>query len=139
MTRAARSADDRADAGERRVRVDKWLWAARFYRTRSLAAEAIEAGHVRVDGDRVKPAHPVHASSRVSVRKREFAWEVDVLAVSDRREGAPQAALLYRETTESVAARERMLAERAKARESAATARPTKRDRRRLEDFLNEP
>ena len=121
------------------MRVDKWLWAARFYRTRSLAAEAIEAGRVRVDGERVKLAHPVRTGSRVSVRKAELAWDVEVLAVTEQRGGAPQAALLYRETAESVTARERLLAERAKARASAATGRPTKRDRRRLEDFLNEP
>jgi ribosome-associated heat shock protein Hsp15 len=120
------------------VRIDKWLWAARFYRTRSLAAEAIEAGHVRVDGERVKPAHPVHPTSRVTVRKREFGWDVEVLGVSERRGSATQAAVLYRETAESAAAREAALAERAKAR-AAATGRPTKRDRRRLEDFLDEP
>lgn len=139
MTRGGRDADAPASAGGSRVRIDKWLWAARFYRTRSLAAEAIEAGHVRVDGERVKPAHPVHAGSRVSIRKTELTWDVEVLAVSERRGGAPQAALLYRETPESAATREQMLAERAKARASATTARPTKRDRRKLEDFLNEP
>ena len=128
-----------AASGEARVRIDKWLWAARFYRTRSLAAEAIEAGHVRVDGERVKPAHPLRATARVTIRKREFGWEVEVLGVSERRGSAPQAALLYRETAESAAAREAMLAERARARATAATNRPTKRDRRKLEDFLNEP
>ena len=137
MTRGMRSVD--AASGEARVRIDKWLWAARFYRTRSLAAEAIEAGHVRVDGERVKPAHPVRVTARVTIRKREFAWEVEVLGVSERRGSAPQAALLYRETAESAAAREAMLAERARARATAATNRPTKRDRRKLEDFLNEP
>jgi ribosome-associated heat shock protein Hsp15 len=121
------------------VRIDKWLWAARFYRTRSLAAEAIEAGHVRVDGERVKPAHPLRPASRVTIRKRELQWEVDVQAVSERRGSAPEAALLYRETAESAAARERLVAERAKARAASTAGRPTKRDRRKLEDFLNEP
>ena len=124
---------------ETRARVDKWLWAARFYRTRALAAEAIEAGHVRVDGERVKPAHAVRAASRVTIRKRELQWEVEVLGTSERRGPAPEAARLYRETAESAAARERMLAERAKARAASTTGRPTKRDRRKLEDFLNEP
>ena len=137
MTRGMPTVD--AASGEARVRIDKWLWAARFYRTRSLAAEAIEAGHVRVDGERVKPAHPLRVTARVTIRKREFAWEVEVLGVSERRGSAPQAALLYRETAESAAAREAMLAERARARATAATNRPTKRDRRKLEDFLNEP
>ena len=123
---------------EGRVRLDKWLWAARFYRTRSLAADAIEAGQVRVDGERVKPAHGVRRAARVMVRKRDMAWDVEVLAVSERRGSAPEAALLYRETAESAAARERVVAERAKAR-ATATGRPTKRERRKLEDFLNEP
>ena len=138
MTRASENATP-ANPAEQRVRIDKWLWAARFYRTRSLAAEAIDAGHVRVDGERVKPAHPVRATSRVSVRKRELAWDVEVLGVSERRGSAPQAALLYRETAESAAAREKILDERRQARVVAAPGRPTKRDRRKLEDFLNEP
>ena len=137
MTRGARNVE--AASGEDRVRIDKWLWAARFYRTRSLAAEAIEAGHVRVDGERVKAAYPVRATSRVTVRKRELAWDVEVLDVSERRGSATQAALLYRETAESAAEREAALAERAKARAAAVAGRPTKRDRRKLEDFLNEP
>jgi ribosome-associated heat shock protein Hsp15 len=121
-----------------RVRLDKWLWAARFYRTRSLAADAIESGQVRVDGERVKPAHSVRAGSRVAIRKRGLAWDVDVLGSSERRGPAAEAALLYRETAESAQARERVIAER-KSAHAAAAARPTKRDRRRLEDFLNEP
>ena len=123
---------------ETRVRLDKWLWAARFYRTRSLAVAAIEAGHVRVDGERVKTAHPVRRASRVSVRKREVVVDVDVLAVSEVRGPAAEAARLYRETVESAQARQRALDERASAR-AAGSGRPTKRDRRRLEDFLNEP
>jgi ribosome-associated heat shock protein Hsp15 len=138
MTRTSGNATP-ANPAELRVRIDKWLWAARFYRTRNLAAEAIDAGHVRVDGERVKPAHPVRATSRVSVRKRELAWDVEVLGVSERRGSAPQAALLYRETAESAAAREKILDERRQARVAAAPGRPTKRDRRKLEDFLNEP
>ena len=137
MTRGVRSVE--AAGGGDRVRIDKWLWVARFYRTRSLAGEAIEAGHVRVDGERVKPAHPVRATSRVTIRKHELAWDVEVLGVGERRGSATQAAMLYRETAESAAAREAALAERAKARAAAATGRPTKRDRRKLEDFLNEP
>jgi ribosome-associated heat shock protein Hsp15 len=123
-----------------RMRIDKWLWAARFYRTRSLAAQAVEAGHVRVDGERVKPSQPVRAGARVGVRKQALAWDVEVTAVSERRGSAVDAAALYRETPDSAAARERALAERRAARSSAiVSGRPTKRDRRRLEDFLNEP
>ena len=122
-----------------RVRIDKWLWAARFYRTRGLAAQAIEAGHVRVDGERVKPAQPVRPGNRVGVRKRDLAWDIEVLALDERRGSAAQAALLYREAEESAAARERALRERGASRAVATPGRPTKRDRRRLEDFLNEP
>jgi ribosome-associated heat shock protein Hsp15 len=122
-----------------RIRLDKWLWAARFYRTRSLAAQAIEAGAVRVDGERVKPAHIVRPTMRVTVRRRDDVCDVDVLAVSERRGSATEAAALFRETPESATARERARAERLQSRASAAQSRPTKRDRRRLEDFLNEP
>ncbi|HEY3178156.1 MAG TPA: RNA-binding S4 domain-containing protein [Casimicrobiaceae bacterium] len=124
-----------------RQRLDKWLWAARFYKTRSLAAQAIDAGHVRAGGVRVKPAHLVRVSERISVRKSSFTWEIEVAALSDRRGGAADAALLYRETAQSIQAREEALAQR-KAALSAEThfsGRPTKRDRRKLEDFLNEP
>ena len=130
-----------ADAGEARVRADKWLWAARFYKTRALAVQAIDAGQVRIDGDRVKPAHPMRIGERVSVRKSGIVVEADVIALSDRRGGAADAALLYTETPESAAAREQLIAQRrAEAQSSPRFAgRPTKRERRKLEDFLNEP
>jgi len=124
-----------------RQRLDKWLWAARFYKTRSLAAQAIDAGHVRADGTRVKPAHLLRVSERISVRKSGFVWEVEVSALSDRRGGAADAALLYRETAQSIEAREQALQQRkaALAADTRFSGRPTKRDRRKLEDFLNEP
>ncbi|HET9669029.1 MAG TPA: RNA-binding S4 domain-containing protein [Casimicrobiaceae bacterium] len=137
MTRGANP--PAAAPAEPRVRIDKWLWAARFYKTRSLAAEAIDAGHVRVEGQRVKPAQTVRRGERVSIRKREATFDVDVQGLSEQRGPASKAAELYRETAESVAARERARAERAHARASATAARPTKRDRRRLEEFLDEP
>ena len=124
-----------------KVRLDKWLWAARFYKTRSLAAQAIEAGHVRAGGERVKPAHLVHLNERIAVRKSVFVWEVDVTALSERRGGAAEAALLYRETPQSIEAREQAMKQRkaALAAETHLRGRPTKRDRRKLEDFLSEP
>jgi ribosome-associated heat shock protein Hsp15 len=136
-----RGAVERAAPAEadRSVRVDKWLWAARFFRTRGLAAQAIEAGHVRVDGARVKPAHPVRPAARVTVRKNDLTFDVDVLEAGARRGSASEAAKLYRETSESAAAREKALRERKAARAQATPGRPTKRDRRKLEDFLNEP
>jgi len=137
--------DSRADApraaAEARVRIDKWLWAARFFKTRSLAADAVEAGQVRLNEERVKPAHPVKIGDAIAVRKRGIEWDVRVTGVAERRGSASDAALLYRETAESVAIR----TEEALRRKAAADAeprhpgRPTKRERRKLEDFLNEP
>jgi ribosome-associated heat shock protein Hsp15 len=124
------------------VRIDKWLWAARFYRTRSLAAQAVDAGQVRVNGERVKPAYPVRKSSRVTVRKQELTFDVEVLDVAERRGSASVAATLYRESADSIAARTAAIAERRAAHARMlmnAQGRPTKRDRRKLEDFLNEP
>ena len=132
-----------ADSGTSgRIRLDKWLWAARFYRTRSLSAQAIDSGQVRVDGERVKAAHPIRAGMRVSVRKQALTWSVDVVGVAQRRGSATDAAALYRETADSAALREKTTAEQKAARAQAKAlpaGRPTKRDRRRLEDFLNEP
>ena len=132
-------ADD--TAAQARVRLDKWLWAARFYKTRSLAVQAIEAGQVRVDDERIKPAHPVRIAARIGVRKAGLLLEVVVCGLSDRRGGAKEAALLYTETAISAAARERFVAERAADAQQRPRfpGRPTKRERRKLEDFLAEP
>ncbi len=130
---------ERAAPAER-VRFDKWLWAARFYRTRSLAAQAIDAGQARLDGERVKPAHALREGALVSVRRRCIVVEVVVAACSDRRGSATEAARLYRETDASIAAREaEELARRAAdAAQPRFPGRPTKRDRRKLEDFLED-
>ena len=132
--------DDQAPAGAAtRVRVDKWLWAARFYRSRALACDAIESGQVRVDGERVKPSRGVRAGDRVTVRKGGIAWEVEVVALAGRRGSATEAARLYREYAASVAAREQEVARRKAAAPARVPGRPTKRDRRALDDFLKEP
>jgi ribosome-associated heat shock protein Hsp15 len=117
------------------VRIDKWLWAARFYKTRGLAAEAVAGGRVHVNGERVKQARAVRAGDTVELRIGELRWTVVVTAVSDKRGPASVAATLYDETPESVAGRERVAAERRLARPLGADlgARPTKQDRRRLE------
>ncbi|MCC6194556.1 MAG: hypothetical protein IT518_08835 [Burkholderiales bacterium] len=130
-----------SETRDSRIRFDKWLWAARFFKTRSLAVQAIEAGQARVGDERVKPAHAVHVGETVSVRKSGFAWEITVTALSDKRGGAADAALLYRESEASIAAREELAArKRAEALASPRyTGRPTKRRRRKLADFLNEP
>ena len=124
-----------------RLRLDKWLWAARFYKTRTLAAEAVDSGQVRVGGERVKTAHPVRTGERVSIRKAGYLFDVTVTALSDRRGGATEAALLYKEDEASIAAREELAKQRKAAAEASPrySGRPTKRQRRKLEDFLNEP
>jgi ribosome-associated heat shock protein Hsp15 len=124
-----------------RVRFDKWLWAARFYKTRSLCAQAIDAGQARVNAERAKPSRAMRTGEVVSIRKSGIVCEVVVTALSDRRGGAADAARLYRETEASVKARESAMLERRAVAESQPRfpGRPTKRERRRLEDFLNEP
>lgn len=121
-----------------RARFDKWLWAARFYKTRTLASHAIDVGHARLNDARVKPAHMVKPGDVVGVRKQGIEIVVDVTAIADRRGSASDAAMLYRETAASVAAREEERLRRAQATAERPAGRPTKRERRRLEDFLNE-
>jgi len=118
-----------------RVRVDKWLWAARFFKTRALATDAVTAGHVHLNGARVKPAKDVHVGDSLEVRIGTVTWTVAVRALNDKRGPASVAATLYEETAESIAARERHQAERRLARPMGADlgARPTKQDRRRLD------
>ncbi|MEP6942807.1 MAG: S4 domain-containing protein [Betaproteobacteria bacterium] len=129
-----------AERAMERVRFDKWLWAARFYRTRSLAAQAIEAGQARIDDARATPSHAVRPGQRVALRRNGLLWEIDIVAVSAQRGGAAAAALLYSEDAKSVAARQAEIARRRAAAATAPTsdARPTKRDRRKLQAFLDE-
>lgn len=124
-----------------KLRIDKWLWAARFYRTRSLAATAVEAGQVRIDGERVKAARALRAGDLVAVRRDGLVWEVVVTALAERRGSAADAAQLYRETEASAKTREDEVAKRraAAAAGPRLDSRPTKRDRRKLQDFLDEP
>ena len=130
----------KAESASECVRFDKWLWAARFYRTRTLAARAIEAGQARIDDIRVKPSHLVRTGQQVLLRRSALLWKVTVVALSERRGGAPAAALLYVEDPESRVAREAEIARRKAlaATQPTSEGRPTKRDRRRLQEFLNE-
>ena len=118
-----------------RVRIDKWLWAARFFKTRALATDSVLGGHVQLNGTRVKPAKEVHVGDVLEIRIGTFVWTVAVRALSDKRGPARVAAALYEETPESTAARERHAAERRLARPLGADLglRPTKQDRRRLD------
>jgi ribosome-associated heat shock protein Hsp15 len=118
------------------VRLDKWLWAARLVKTRGLAVEAIGGGRVHVNGARVKPSKDVRAGDRVEITVGQVRREVIVRGVAERRGPAREAQLLYEETPESIAAREREREARRLAQPPAierGAGRPTKRDRRRYD------
>jgi ribosome-associated heat shock protein Hsp15 len=117
------------------MRLDKWLWAARFFKTRSLAQQAIAAGKVRLREERVKPSHELKAGDPVAIRVGELEWHLEVKALSDKRGPAAEARKLYEETAASRAERERRMDLRRWGAEPAAAlkGRPTKRDRRLLE------
>ena len=120
------------------MRIDKWLWAARFYKTRSLASEEIDKGRVHVNGQEVKPAREVKAGDTVAMRREGVTRTVVVKGVSNMRGPAPVAQQLYEETPESVAEREAFVQRRRLAPEPALSieqGRPTKRDRRQLADW----
>ena len=118
------------------MRIDKWLWAARFFKTRSLAQEEIDKNRVKVNGQPVKPARELRIGDRVSLRQGLTPKTVDVLALSQQRGPAPVAQALYAETDESVAERAKLAEQRQFQAEPANTieqGRPTKRDRRALD------
>ncbi|HSC81090.1 MAG TPA: RNA-binding S4 domain-containing protein [Chitinolyticbacter sp.] len=123
---------------DNKVRLDKWLWAARFFKTRSLATTAIDGGHVHLNGDRAKPARTVKQGDRLRIQVTHGLFEIEVLALSDRRGPAELARLLYRETDESVARREVVALERELAPQfdhPQVKGRPTKKWRRELNRF----
>lgn len=124
----------RQEAPPEPVRIDKWLWAARFFKTRALAQHAVENGRVLVGGDRVKVARLLKGGELLQIRQGEVHYEVVVMALSGVRGPAPVARTLYQETTDSMAARERAAERRRFEREPAAglQGRPSKRDRREL-------
>ncbi|MYM28744.1 RNA-binding S4 domain-containing protein [Duganella sp. CY15W] len=117
------------------VRLDKWLWAARFFKTRSLATDAISLGRVIVNGDRAKPARNVKIGDVLEIDNGSDQWEVDVMGLSDVRGPATVARNLYEETDVSVARRVAVAENRRLYREPGTTikGRPTKRDRRELD------
>jgi ribosome-associated heat shock protein Hsp15 len=119
-----------------KLRIDKWLWAARFYKTRSLAAEEIGKGRVHVNGQEAKPAREVKCGDEVMLRQGPFTRTVVVRGISAQRGGAPIAQTLYEETEASLALRARTAEARRLADEPGASrdhGRPTKRDRRSIE------
>lgn len=135
---SAGSAADRASAASSagdRVRVDRWLWAARFVKSRSLASDAIKGGRVQVNGARVKPSRPLQPGDRLEITLGRDRRVVVVLATTERRGPASEAARLYEETPESLAAAKLRAAENRLTGSPGAdrVGRPTKRDRRRID------
>ena len=123
-----------------KMRLDKWLWAARFFKTRSLATQAIEQGRVKLNGERVKPAREVKAGDRLDIHIGEFDWMLTVRALSMQRGPAPIAQALYEEDPASHQRRQQQMVERKLAASPAASikGRPTKRDRRQIHRFTGE-
>lgn len=123
-----------------RMRLDKWLWAARFFKTRSLATQAIDHGRVKLNGERVKPAREVKSGDRLDIHAGDVDWTLTVRALAMQRGPAPIAQALYEEDPDSHARRQQQVRERKLAASPAATirGRPTKRDRRQIHRFTGE-
>jgi len=121
------------------MRLDKWLWAARFFKTRSLAQQAVAAGRVKLNGDRTKPGHAVKVGDGMVVRIAEFDWSIVVRGLSQQRGPAPQAQRLYEESEASRAERQKRADQRRWGTEPSLQlkGRPTKRDRRLLEKLAS--
>ncbi|MEQ1440482.1 S4 domain-containing protein [Fontimonas sp. SYSU GA230001] len=120
-------------ADQQPVRLDKWLWAARFFKTRSLAKQAIESGHVRYGGERSKVSKDVEIGARLRIRQGWDEVEVVVRGLSDQRRGAPEARRLYEETAESQERRASQRLQREAAQGLVSPQRPTKQQRRALQ------
>lgn len=116
------------------MRLDKWLWAARFFKTRPLAVEAVTGGKVQCNGERAKPGRSVRPGDRLIIRKDVYEWTIDIVALSRHRLSAELAQNLYRETEASIAAREsrRAILEVERAAQPRSEGRPNKRQRRQL-------
>lgn len=121
------------------VRIDKWLWAARFYKTRTLAGSELQIGRVLVNGDKVKASKQIKVGDEVRICKGPYEWTVDVLALADKRLSAERAQELYKEQPESIALREATADALKEEHESQKWAerhgRPTKKERRDMQKF----
>jgi len=125
-----------------RLRIDKWLWAARFFKTRSIATDAIAKNHVRIDGQRVKPSRTVQVGDTVQIEKNPYTFDVTVLILNDKRRPASEARLMYEESSESILARETQ-ASNSKLNYQmqaglAGDGRPSKKQRRQIIRFQNQ-
>jgi ribosome-associated heat shock protein Hsp15 len=117
------------------MRLDKWLWAARFFKTRTLAAEAISGGKVHVDGERVKPSKTIRIGSKIEITKEPYTFEITVTGLALQRRSAKEAALLYEELPESIARRQAEIRQRAEKASSPPPRRPDKKQRRQIHRF----
>ncbi len=115
-----------------KLRLDKWLWAARFYKTRSLATEAVEGGKVKLNGQRTKPAHAVKVGDQLDIVIGDYAWQLTVMALSDKRGSAPIAQTLYQEDADSHAKRQAQVSERKQLGQAKPLRAPDKHDRREI-------
>lgn len=123
---------------DHRVRIDKWLWAARFFKTRALAAQAVEGGKVQLNGERTKPSRALKVGDRLELRIGAYLWDISVAVLSEHRGPAAQAQKLYSETEGSRQAREEKAAILKAERQSAPEyqGRPTKKQRRQIIKFI---
>jgi ribosome-associated heat shock protein Hsp15 len=120
-----------------KLRIDKWLWAARFFKTRSLAVDAVEAGRVTMNEARIKPAKAIGVGDHLDIRIGQYHFEIEVTGLSNRRGPAPEAQKLYRESDESRARRAEIAAWLKALPQPTFKGRPTKRDRREIERYEN--
>ncbi|MGY8882384.1 MAG: RNA-binding S4 domain-containing protein [Pseudomonadales bacterium] len=120
-----------------KVRLDKWLWAARFFKNRALAKTAIDTGKIHIDGQKAKPSRMVEATNTLTIRQGDVEKTVRIITACEHRRGAPEAQLLYEETESSIEAREKKSAEqRAFHGSTPASTRPNKKQRRQIHRFI---
>ena len=120
-----------------KVRLDKWLWAARFFKNRALAKTAIDTGKIHIDGQKAKPSRMIEATNTLTIRQGDVEKTVRIITACEHRRGAPEAQLLYEETESSIEAREKKSAEqRAFHGSTPASTRPNKKQRRQIHRFI---
>ena len=123
---------------DKQVRIDKWLWAARFYKTRTLAANAVTNGRIKLNGARIKPSKQIKLNDKLIIQSAPFSWDIQVTSLADRRVSAVLAKTLYEESTESQSARAELtelLKLEKKQNITVQKGRPTKRDRKQIIRF----